>query len=105
LDVAVAANGGERHMVLFDDADILALAEQVHAKLTHTPVMGIDIIREHRTGRLFVLEINSGGWTWHPASGHGREPQKTFGLDYYAQFNALDVMADALADVTRRKAV
>jgi glutathione synthase/RimK-type ligase-like ATP-grasp enzyme len=105
VEIEIAANGGERRMTLFDDPEITALAERVHARLPHTSVMGIDIIRDHATGKLCVLEMNSGGWTWHLSSDHGRRNQREHGMDYYAQNNALEVIADALADVTRRKAV
>jgi hypothetical protein len=30
--------------------------------------------------------------------------QRKYGVDYYAQFGALNVIADALIDVTRREA-
>jgi hypothetical protein len=105
VEIDIAANGGERRMALFDDSEIIALAERVHAKLTHTSVMGVDIIRDHATGGLCVMEMNSGGWTWHLSSEHGRRNQRENAMDYYAQNNALEVIADALADVTRHKAV
>jgi hypothetical protein len=105
IEVEIAANGVERRMSLFDDPDILALARQIHTTLGHTSVMGIDIIRDHATGKLVVLEMNSGGWTWHLSSDHGIHQQHDQHLDYYAQYNALNVVADALANVTRRKAV
>jgi hypothetical protein len=105
IEIEIAANGVERRMALIDDAEIIALARQVHSRLTHTPVMGIDIIRDHASGRPVVLEMNSGGFTWHLSSDHGRKHQEDHGMDYYGQFNALEVIADALADVTRRCAV
>lgn len=103
--IEIAANGVERRMELIDDPDVIALAKKVHGKLTHTPVMGIDIIRDQASGQLVVLEMNSGGWTWHLSSDHGRRHQADHGMDYYGQFGALDVIADALARFTRRKAV
>jgi hypothetical protein len=104
VEIAVAANGMERRMSLFDDPDILALARQIHRKLGHTSVMGIDIIRDHVTGKPVVLEMNSGGWTWHLSSDHGIHQQHDQHLDYYAQYNALEVIADALVNVTRSRA-
>jgi len=66
--------------------------------------MGIDIIRDKDTGRLFALEFNSGGRVWHLSSHHGLEHQHEFGLDYYGQFNALDTITDALIEATRNLA-
>lgn len=101
LDVAVAANGVRRKLELTNDSEIIALATSVHAKLPHLPVMGIDIIREWRTGRLFVLEYNSGGAVWHLSSNYGLKYQHDCALDYYRQFNALDTITDALIEATR----
>ncbi len=105
VELEVAANGVPRRMALAYDREIIELAKDIHRKLAHTPVMGVDVIREFGTGRLFVLELNSGGWTWHLSSDHGRHQQEDQGLDYYSQFNALDVIADGLIDITRRMAI
>ena len=105
LDLAVAANGMRRKLELTGDSEIIELARSVHAKLPHLPVMGVDIIREASTGRLFVLEYNSGGGVWHLSSRHGLEHQHEFRLDCYGQFNALDTIADALIEATRNLAV
>lgn len=105
IEFEVAANGVARRLDLVDDADILALARAVAAKLTFVPVFGIDIVREAGTGRLYVLELNSSGRTWHLSSDHGLGHQREHGLDYYGQFDALRQIADALIDATRRLAV
>lgn len=105
VDLPVAANSKGRRMVLNYDEEMLSLAQDVHRKLTHTPVMGIDIIREHETGKLYVLELNSRGGTWHISSNYGLHLQHEFGLDYAAQFGALDIITERLVDATRRLAV
>lgn len=105
IEIEIAANGVPRRVELSSDREVIDMAKSIHRKLTHTPVMGVDIIREHRTGRLVVLELNSGGWTWHLSSDHGRHQQHDHGLDYYGQFNALEVIAKALAKATHRHAV
>lgn len=105
LDVAVAANGMRRKLELTNDREIIALASSAHARLPHLPVMGIDIIREHHTGRLFALEYNSDGGIWHLSTKHGLKHQHEFRLDYHGQFNALGTIADALIQVTRQRAV
>ncbi|MGE0009026.1 MAG: RimK family alpha-L-glutamate ligase [Parvibaculaceae bacterium] len=103
--IPIAANGKHRVRSLAYDDDVLSLAEDVHGKLTHTPVMGIDIIRERETGKLYVLELNSGGLTWHISSDYGLRQQAEDGADKMAQFNALEVIADAFIDATRKHAI
>jgi glutathione synthase/RimK-type ligase-like ATP-grasp enzyme len=105
LDVAVAVNRMRRKLELANDREVIDLAISVHARLPHLPVMGLDIIREKSTGRLFVLEYNSTGRVWHLSSDHGIGHQKDHGLDYYAQFDALSTITNALIEATRQRAV
>jgi hypothetical protein len=67
-------------------------------------VHAIDVLREAATGKLYVLEANPGGNAWHLSSDHGRRFQANFKVDFYAQFDALSVAADALIDKTRAEA-
>jgi len=104
-DIRIAVNRDKRVIKENYDEEVLALAESVHLKFPSLPSLGIDIIREHETGRLFVLEINAGGGTWHLSTQHGLMHQRTCGLDLYGQFNALQRITDALIDTTRKLAV
>ena len=105
LDAAVAVNNMGRKLDLANDREIIDLATSIHAKLPHLPVMGLDIIREHSSGRLFVLEYNSTGRIWHLSSEQGVGQQQNYGVDFYGQFDALSTITNALIDVTRRRAV
>lgn len=105
LEMDVAANGVERRVTMNYEADIIDLAKAIHSKLPELPSMGIDIIREHDTGRLFALEFNSKGGFWHISSNFGLRQQRTHGLDYKSQFKALDTITDALIETTRRRAI
>ena len=105
VEMDVAANGVERSVTLNNDAEIIDMAKAIHAKLPQLPVMGIDIIREQNTGRLFALEYNSGGRFWHISSDYGRAQQRKYGLDYNSQFDALNTITDALIEATRKRAV
>jgi hypothetical protein len=62
-----------------NDPDLLALAPRVGAAFAAIPVLGIDIIREERTGKLFILEVNPGGNTWHFSSGALAEIRQEIG--------------------------
>lgn len=50
------------------DLDVLALAPRVGAAFPTIPLLGIDVIREEKTGKLFILEVNPGGNVWHFSS-------------------------------------
>lgn len=103
LDVS-AANDMTRKMTLSSDSEVIDLATSLHAALPHLPVMGVDIIREEDTGRLFILEFNSHGLVWHLSSKLGFRQQRENGVDFYGQFNALGTIADALIEATRDRA-
>ncbi len=97
----IAANlKDDRYMELADDPEIIALGERVHRSLPKLPVLGQDIIRDADSGELFVVELNSGGWTWHLSSDFGSRYRRLFRLDYYGQFNALERITRALARAT-----
>ena len=105
IDSKIAPNKGLRTITMSNDEEVISLGETVHRKFPLVPSMGIDIIRERETGRLFVLEINTGGMTWHLSSSLGISQQKMYGVDYYGQFDALQRIADALIEATRKFAV
>lgn len=76
LETARIANlgvGEKRPYRFHVDLDVLAIARRVHNALPHIPLLGIDIIREKATRRLFVLECNAGGNGWHFSSEAGRD--------------------------------
>lgn len=100
----VAANGMPRRIALCFDADVIALAERVHRLFETMPNLGVDIVREAGTGRLYVLEVNSAGLSWHLSSDFGLAQQRKHGLNYYAHSNALKVLAHAFTETTRRLA-
>lgn len=70
--IATNAPGAERKRKLVDDPDVLALARRVHSVAPDVPLKGVDIIREDRSGRLYVLEFNPGGHVWHISSRGGQ---------------------------------
>jgi hypothetical protein len=67
-------------------------------------VLGVDVIRDYRDGRLYMLEVNSGGRTWHTSSGIGVKLQRDRGINFVTQFGAHDIIADALVERTRKEA-
>ena len=104
VDMPIAANTGDREVKLNYDEEVLAFAQDLARALPMRPVMPIDIVRHRDTGRLFVMEINSHGWSWHLSSPFGQKQQQTYGLNYYTQFGGLGKIADALISRTRQMA-
>ena len=89
---------------LDDDPEIIALAQRAHGAFPDIPLLGVDVIREQPSGKLYVIEVNSCGHTWHFSSPKGRQIQAQFGLDLENQFDGLRKAAHVLVDQTRRYA-
>lgn len=103
--VSIASNVEDRVITMCSEEDVIDLARRVHRRIDYAPVLGVDIVRDARTGELSVLELNSNGWTWHLSSDHGKHYQRQYGLNKYDQFNALKTITDRLITETRRQAV
>lgn len=106
-DGKVAANDATtpRERELLDDEEIIALGELAAGAVPEIPVLGVDIIRETGTGRLYVLELNSAGTVWHFSSGTARERYAaSFRKKLYGQFDALNRVAELLVEKTRAEA-
>jgi hypothetical protein len=72
-------NGNFREIVLEVEDEILDLATRVGLAFPSIPLLGIDIIRDCRTGKLFVLECNPGGNVWHFSSRLGAGVRQRLG--------------------------
>jgi hypothetical protein len=91
---------------LVDDPDVIELAERAHRlAFPGYPYLGVDLLRDAENGRLFVIELNTGGHVWHLSSAVGLGIQCAQGIDFGAQFGALDRAAEQLVEVTRRHAM
>jgi hypothetical protein len=101
---SVVSSGRGCSFALCSDAAILSLAERAHAALPDVPLLGVDIVRDADTGELFVLELNSIGYTWHFSSPSGLRFQREFGLDLGAQLDGRRRAAAILAQVCEERA-
>ncbi|MEZ2331479.1 hypothetical protein AB6802_17305 [Mesorhizobium sp. RCC_202] len=88
-------------IMLAADQDVLDLAARTHAVFPTIPSLGVDILRDAATGKLFLIEINPVGDSWMLCGPAGRNIQSQFGLDFYKQFGALDIIAEASIEATR----
>jgi D-alanine-D-alanine ligase-like ATP-grasp enzyme len=89
------------------DADVLAFAKRIAGVFGGIPLLGIDIVREHGSGKLYALEVNAGGNVWHFSSPYWAERRARYphvARAMHEQFGAFDVAAKALISATRRLA-
>ena len=81
---------------------MLAIARLAHAAIPEVPLKGCDIIRDAGSGRLYVLEVNPGGNTWHFSSRFLAGIRARNGPDFEAQrirqFEAFRTAARVLAE-------
>jgi hypothetical protein len=87
-----------------NDPEIISLGERAHKAFPECPVIGVDIIRESQSRRLYVLEVNPHGAVWHFSSPFSKNLDPEYVRERYAQFNALDLAADLLIQKTRTDA-
>lgn len=102
-DIASNTNRARVRSLCYEP-DVLALAKAVAPAFPEVPTLGVDIVRERATGRLFVLEVNPGGNTWHFSS---RVVTLLPSLrdETYRQYNALEKAAKLLIEKTRTEAL
>jgi hypothetical protein len=103
--VTVVSNSKGCTMSLNFEQDVIAFAERAHVlALPDVPLLGIDVIRDATTGKLYVVELNSIGYVWHFSSPLGLRAQKEFGFSLEGQFDGLRKAASILADKARELA-
>ena len=99
---------GEHERVFRIDADALAIARAAHAAIPEIPLKGVDLIRDASDGRLYVLELNCGGNTWHFSSQHTAERRAKDGPEFelrrHQQFDGLRTAARVLVNKTNGEA-
>ena len=95
---------GGRIRSICNDAEIISLGERAHQAFPECAVLGVDIIREKQSERLYVLEVNPHGAVWHLSSPLAKTFDPQYVRQCYDQFNALDRTADVLIQKTRTAA-
>jgi hypothetical protein len=102
--MSIVSTGKGSVFALTEDPEVLELGRRIHEAFPAIPLLGSDIVREVPSGKLYALEANASGWTWHFSSPTGLTLQQTFGLDFDAQFGGLRRAAETLVERTRRLA-
>jgi hypothetical protein len=88
------------------DADILDLARRTYSAIPEAALQGVDIIREAKSRKLYVLEVNPGGNTWIFSKGDMTVRLKAaLGVERLTdQFDAFRTVAKVLIERTRAEA-
>ena len=108
IEAAVVSTGaGERMYYHGDYPEILEFARRAASAFPGRPLLGIDIIKDHKTGKLYVLEVNAGGNVWHFSSRMWAERRRTLpeiGRQMREQLGAFETAANTLIRTTRQMA-
>jgi glutathione synthase/RimK-type ligase-like ATP-grasp enzyme len=95
-----------RLRTVWNDPEIIALGEQAASAFPECPVLGVDVVRDAETKKLYVMGVNPAGRVWHFSSSHAMKRYRAeYRADLYAQFGALDRIAQLLIEKTRTEAI
>ena len=100
--MSICSSGKACTFQLNNDREIIDLAARAHTAFPQIAVLGIDIIREQPSGKLYVIEVNSMGGTWHFSSATGKSIQRDAGVNFQSQFGGLKTAAQVLVEKTHQ---
>ncbi len=98
---------GNRDILFEKNPEALALAERVAEAFSDIPLLAIDIVIEASSNKMYVLEINAGGNTWHFSSkmwAERRAKNPKLIEEMKLQCSAFDSAAQVLVEKTRQLA-
>jgi hypothetical protein len=79
------------------DEEIIQFGLSAHSAFPKIPLLGVDVIRDANTGKLYVTEVNASGYVWHFTSPKGLQTQAQFGYRLESQFDGRRKAAGILA--------
>ncbi len=88
----VAASRGSK-VTEIEAGDVIQFAREVHRALPTIPLLGIDMVRHHSTGEIYVLEPHCSGGTFHLTSHRYGRLLNESGLDLRTQFGGAAAVA------------
>ena len=98
---------GNREIHLDSNAGAIDLAKRVAKAFSDIPLLAIDIVIEESSNKLYVLEVNAGGNTWHFSSkmwAQRRAENPKLIEEMKHQYSAFDSAAQVLVEKTRQLA-
>jgi hypothetical protein len=98
--------GYEKLRAFVTDAEVMDFARQVNRAFPRIPLQGCDIVREAASGKLYILEVNPGGNTWHFSSPIFARQRGLLGgkAAFTGQLDAFAIAAGILAKRTEQLA-
>lgn len=89
--IVATAQGGSRDENVPED--VVELARRAHQAFPEVPLLGIDIVKDCRTDRLFVVEVNACGRTYQLSEKPSSNNKMSFGIDFHKQFGGVRAVA------------
>lgn len=102
--VSIVASSKGCTMELTYDEEIIRMGQAAAAAFPDIPLLGVDVVREVPSGKLYILEVNAIGYVWHFSSEAGLRFQEEFGFNLENQFDGLRKAAHILAAKTQELA-
>jgi len=94
----------EREFKIANDDEVIEFSKQVFNAHPELPLQGIDIVREAKSGKLYVLENNSGGNVWTFSNAISPTLKAIGRKALVTQFMAFDRAAEILVKKTQELA-
>jgi len=98
---------GNRENLLDSSPEPIALAKRVAEAFSDIPLLAIDIVIEESSSKMYVIEINAGGNSWHFSSkmwAERRAKNPELKRQMKLQYSAFDSAAEVLVEKTRQLA-
>jgi hypothetical protein len=99
---SVVSNRRDSRIALNRETDVLRLGRLAARAFPRHPLLGVDIVRDHETGALWIVEVNAIGYTWHLSGWMSESIQRDNAFDLASQYGGLAWAAEILAAATRR---
>jgi hypothetical protein len=96
-NAVIAIQGSVRQRNWNVQEDVLAEARKIGAAFHDAPLLAIDFMRDQNTGRLYFLECNPGGNTWHFSS------DQKGGVNLRMELGEAHIHGEARANVLGRR--
>ena len=76
--------------------EVLELARRTHRAFPTIPLLGTDMVRDYKTGKLYVLEVNASGGHFHLTSETFTNIKENFDIDLRKQFGGAKAVAQGI---------
>lgn len=98
---------GNRENLLDDSPEPISLAKRIAEVFSDIPLLAIDLVVEEASSKIYAIEVNAGGNTWHFSSkmwAERRAKNPELIRNMKLQYSAFDRAAQALVEKTQQLA-